>query len=75
MDYALGALGAAAFFVLLCIVYTLGQMNQHKKMSPTSAPKEADEEERRKAERMKEGFNQLMSYDVTTATSGKKVVH
>lgn len=61
----------ACFFISLLLAFKVGTRQTY----PFPAPKEASEEERRKAERMREGFNQLMSYDVTTATKGKKVVH
>jgi hypothetical protein len=66
MDFFYGMFIGACFFVCLFLAYRIGQK---KTFAP--APKEASEEERRKAERMREGFNQLMSYDVTTATRRK----
>lgn len=77
MDFYLGVFFGACFFLCLFLAVKIGQKVGQKQREDMRAkvgamPVPASEEERRKAERMKEGFNQLMSYDVTTAL-GKKV--
>jgi gas vesicle protein len=67
MQFLYGLLTGAGFFVALFYVYKLGQQSKRP------AAKETNEEERKKAEKMRQGFEQLMSYDVTTALKGKKV--
>jgi hypothetical protein len=65
MQFLYGLLSGAGFFVALFYVYRLGQRSKRPAV-------QADEEERKKAVKMRQGFEQLMSYDVTTAL-GKKV--
>lgn len=66
MEYLLGALIMAAFFVCLYGAYIAGQ----KSRKPTH--REVDDQEVNKAKEIRKGFEQLMSYDVSKAT-GKKV--
>jgi hypothetical protein len=66
MQFISGVLVTALFFVAMYGAYRLGR----KSKRPTV---QADEEERKKAVKMRQGFEQLMSYDVTTALKGKKV--
>lgn len=66
MDFLLGSLATAAYFISLYFAYRLG--TQSRKL----AHKQQDEQEKRKAERLRQGFQQLMSYDVSKAY-GKKV--
>ena len=67
MQFLLGLLSGVGFFVVLLYVYRLGQQSKRP------AVVQADEEGQKKAERMRQGFEQLMSYDVQTALKGKKV--
>jgi hypothetical protein len=68
MDFYYGMFCGACFFVCLFLAYRIGQK---KTFAP--APKETSEEERRKAQRMREAFDDMMKYDVTTALKGRKV--
>lgn len=66
MQFLLGLLTGAGFFVALMYVYRLGQQSKKPVVK-------VDEEDQRKANKMRQEFEQLMSYDVTTALKGKKV--
>lgn len=67
MDYLLGALTMAAFLFCMYGAYKLGQRSrkpiQHR---------EIDQDQERKAKQLKKSFEDMMSYDVSTAL-GKKV--
>lgn len=65
MEYLVGALMMVLFFAVFYAGHYLGS----RKKRPT---KEPDETERYKAERLRQGFQQLMSYDVSKAV-GKRV--
>lgn len=65
MQYLAGALITALFFVAFGAGYYAGKKHRPKL-------NEADEQERLKAERLRKGFQQMMSYDVTKAV-GKRV--
>lgn len=69
MQFLLGALAMALFSCAMGTAYIYG-----KRSRPRAAPqtREVDEQERRRAERLKQGFSELMSYDVTTALKGKR---
>lgn len=69
MQYLIGALTTAAFFVCLAIAYIAGKRSRRPVVASN---KETSREDRERAERLKKGFADLMSYDVTTAI-GKKV--
>lgn len=58
---------SASFFGVFYCAYQMGK----KSKRPTVA--HPDEEGQKKAERMRQGFEQLMTYDVHTALKGKKV--
>lgn len=65
MEYLIGALITAAFFVCLYVAYKAGQRSR----KPVN--REIDEEQKRKAQQLRKGFEQLMSYDVSKALKGK----
>lgn len=65
MEHLIGALIAAAFFVSHYAAYKLGQRSRR----PTQ--RELDEEQMRKAKKMREDFERLMSYDVDKALGRK----
>lgn len=67
MQFLLGLLSGVGFFVVLLYVYKLGQQSKRPAVTQTN------DEEARKAKHLRDGFVQLMSYDVTTALKGKKV--
>lgn len=67
MEYAIGALSMAAFLLCLFGAYKLGQRARRP------VYKEVPEEERRKAERLRKSFEDMMSYDVSTALGRKQV--
>lgn len=67
MEFLSGVLFAASFFGIGYCCYKLGQ----KSKRPAVA--QVDEEGQKKAERVRQGFEQLMSYDVHTAVKGKRV--
>jgi hypothetical protein len=75
MQFLLGALAAAAFFVVLVIVYTLGQVNGQKH-KPDPIEFELDDEEaelqeqRERAKRLKKGFDEMMAYNEAKARKG-----
>lgn len=84
VNFYYGVFSGACFFVCIFLSFRIGRKIEQKQKEdmrkmigelPVPPPSPVSEEDRKKAERMREGFNQLMSYDVTTATSGKKVVH
>jgi hypothetical protein len=66
MQFISGVLVTVLFFVAMYAAYKLGRQSKRPAV-------QADEEERKKAVKMRQGFEQLMSYDVTTALKGKKV--
>lgn len=66
MEYLIGALITVAFFVCMYASYKAGQRSRKP------VHREIDEEQARKAQRLRNGFEELMSYDVTKAT-GKRV--
>lgn len=65
MEYLIGALSTAVFFILLFGAFTLGKKQTNHSLPP---PKE----ELERAEKMRKDFNKLMNYDVTTALSRKR---
>lgn len=65
MQYILGLLTPVVFFV----VFYMGMKYGKKQGKPV----EIDEEQARKAQRIKEDFQKLMNYDVSTALQRKKV--
>jgi hypothetical protein len=65
MDYLIGALITAAFFLCIYGAYKAGQRSRKPVL------REIDEEQMRKAQRLRNDFEQLMSYDVSKAT-GKR---
>lgn len=65
MQYLAGALITALFFVTFGGGYYAGKKHRQKQNEP-------DEHEIKKAEMLRQGFQQLMSYDVTKAI-GKRV--
>jgi len=67
MEFLIGALATVAFFVCLYGAYKAGQRSRK------TVPREIDEQEAHRAKQLRQGFEQLMSYDVTKAVSGKKV--
>jgi hypothetical protein len=67
MEYFIGALIPVLFFICTYLGYKLGQRSR------VPVAREIDEQEQRKAKQLRAGFEQLMSYDVTKAVSGKKV--
>lgn len=68
MQYVLGLLSGVALLALLYGAYALGRRSRR----PTPTQRDVDEQTRQKAARLRAGFEQMMSYDVTTALSGKK---
>lgn len=66
LQFLLGVLLTAAFNLSLYGMYKLGQRTKRPKLKE-------DEEAQRKAQRMRQGFEDMMSYDVTKAVSGRKV--
>jgi len=66
MQFLLGSLVTAVFFISLFGAYKLGQRSRKP------IQKEIDEETLQKAERLRRSFEQMMSYDVSKAV-GKKV--
>lgn len=71
MEFLLGALMTAAFFVCLYGAYRVGYKAGKEAYKPVH--KEVDEHTADKAKQIQKGFQDLMSYDVTKAVSGKKV--
>lgn len=67
MEYLIGALGMALFFACLYGAYKAGTRSRKP------VQRETDETELQRAKRLRQGFEQLMSYDVTQAVKGKKV--
>jgi hypothetical protein len=67
MEYLIGALATVAFFVCMYGAYIVGQRSRK------TVPREIDEQEAQRAKQLRRGFEQLMSYDVSKAVSGKKV--
>lgn len=68
MQFLSGVLFAVLFFSAVIAAYILGQRS---KQTVAQKAVEVNEEERKKAQRMREGFDQMMAYDVTTATKGR----
>lgn len=66
MQFLLGLLTGVGFFVALMYVYRLGQQSKKPAVK-------ANEEDQRKAAGMRKAFDEMMTYDVTTALKGKKV--
>lgn len=66
MQYLIGALIPVLFFICFYAGYKAGQRSRR----PTH--REVDEQQVRKAQQMRRGFEQLMSYDMEKAR-GKKV--
>lgn len=67
MGFLSGVLFAASFFGVFYGAYKLGQKSKRPRVAPI------DEEGQKKAEKFRQGFEQMMSYDVHTAVKGKKV--
>ena len=65
MEYLIGALITAFFFISLYCAYRLGQMSRKP------VHREVDEDQKHKAEQLRKGFEQLMSYDVSKAIGRK----
>jgi hypothetical protein len=67
MQFILGLLSGAVFLSLLILAFYLGQRRH-------LAPKrEANEDEQRRAEKLRKDFQTLMQYDLKTAMQRKKV--
>jgi len=67
MQFALGVLVTVAFFLCLYTAYKAGTRARKQNQ------REIDETTKQKAERLRKGFEDMMSYDVSKAVSGKKV--
>lgn len=67
MEFLSGVLFTASFFGVFYCAYKLGQKSKRPTVSPV------DEESQKKAERVRQGFEQMMTYDVHTALKGKRV--
>ncbi|ULL14351.1 hypothetical protein DVH26_07750 [Paenibacillus sp. H1-7] len=61
MEYLIGALGTVFFLLCLYAAYKAGQRSRKPVL------REVDEEQVRKAQRLRSGFEQLMGYDVSKA--------
>ena len=68
MEFLTGVLFAVCFFGVGISAYMFG-----KKSKQPIVPLVVDEESQRKAERVRQGFEQMMTYDVHTALKGKRV--
>lgn len=71
MEYLTGALVMAFLFVCMYGAYRYGYKAGKEAYKPVH--KEIDEHTADKAKQIQRGFQDLMSYDVTKAVSGKKV--
>jgi hypothetical protein len=72
MEFILGLLSSAVFFICLFIAYRMGQ----KQTKPPKKEKPLTEEAEHQKEQIKrynEHFKRLFSYDVDTAVQRKKV--
>lgn len=67
MEFLSGVLVSAFLFGVLYGAYKLGQKSKRPAVAPV------DEEGQKKAERVRQGFQEMMSYDVHTALKGKRV--
>lgn len=67
MEFLSGVLFAASFFGVFYCAFKLGQRNKQV------VPVKVDDDSQQKAKRIQEGFQEMMTYDVTTALKGKKV--
>lgn len=67
MSFIFGMICGAAIVTGLYGVYKAGQRSRKV------APKEIDEQQAERAKRLRQGFNDLMSYDVSKATGRKGV--
>lgn len=65
MEYLIGALGTALFFVVFGVGYLVGRRS-HKPKQPS-----VDEETKRRAEKLRQDFQRMMSYDVDKALGRK----
>ena len=65
MQFLLGSLSTAIFFISLFFAYKLGQRSR----KPPQI--EIDEQEMQRAQRLRREFEQLMSYDVSKALGRK----
>jgi hypothetical protein len=70
MEYLIGSLATAVYFLSLLGAYALGR--RAKTAGRGAITREVDEQERQRAERLKKSFEQLMSYDVSTALRGRR---
>lgn len=68
MEFILGALSTAAFLFCLYAAYKYGQRSRK------SVPREMDEQQVQRAKRLREGFEQMMSYNESKALERKKVM-
>lgn len=68
MQFILGVLVTVGFFALLVGAYWLGKRGSRH---VTPQQKKDDLEAREKARKLREGFNELMAYDVTKAMGRK----
>jgi hypothetical protein len=69
MQFLYGLLTAVVFFIALLSFYYIGlKQGKQQKEQPI-----ADEEEVRKAQKIRSDFQKLMNYDVDQATARKKV--
>lgn len=68
MQFVLGVLATVAFFALLGGAYWLGKCGTRH---VTPEQKKDDQEAREKAKKFKEGFNELMAYDMKKALGRK----
>lgn len=64
MQFIYGALSAVAFLFCISTAYWAGQRSVKTKH------REPSDEAKRKAEKIRKGFEQLMSYDVSKALKG-----
>jgi hypothetical protein len=70
MDFLLGVLFAVAFFVLLLAAYQLGQRSKQKDSELVLNDEFELVEQRRKAKKLHEDFQQLMTYNEAKARKG-----
>jgi hypothetical protein len=70
MEYILGALMMAVFFLLLLSAYWLGT----KRSIKAQPPPQMDDEQKRESEKIHKHFKELLSYDVEKARQRKKVM-
>lgn len=69
MEFLLGVVLTIAYFVCGFVGYNMGKRSATAPVQKEVS--EANEEERRKAKRLREGFEQMMSYNETKARKGQ----